>query len=205
MINGVLAAGNEDKSNSNDNLKSIAPQATLKVTGLAAFKADKLLGWLEGSEAVGAALMKNKIKQMPLLVQSGKGNYVAFNVYLSQVDIEAEVANPVDPLIKINITQQAGLKESPNDLDLTKPEVLNSLSLLVEKETRRQINAAISEARKMKSDFLGFGEAVERENPQGWKTVENHWDTIFTTCRVQLDVDVIIRHTDMRSSSFQAN
>ncbi|MFF2907408.1 Ger(x)C family spore germination protein [Paenibacillus sp. NPDC057934] len=205
LINGVLVSGDEKKSDTNDNLKSIAPKATLKVTGIAAFKADKLVGWLEGSEAVGTALIKNKITQMPLLVKRGQGNYVAFNVYLSQVKVEAEADNPEDPLITIKITQQAGLKESPNNLDLTNPKVLNDLSKLVEQETEKQLTAALTAARRMNSDFLGFGEAVKRDNKKGWKLVENHWEQIFKKCRVKYEIDAVIRHTDMRSSSFQAN
>ncbi|MFF2015982.1 Ger(x)C family spore germination protein [Paenibacillus sp. NPDC058177] len=205
LINGVLLSGDEKKSDTNDNLKSIAPKATLKVTDIAAFKGDKLVGWLEGSEAVGTALIKNKITQMPLLLKSGKGNYMAFNVYLSQVKIVAEADNPEDPLIHIKVTQQASLKESPNDLDLTNPQVLKDLSKLVEQETEKQLTAALTAARSMNSDFLGFGEAVERDNKKGWKRVENHWDQIFKTCRVKYEIDSVIRHTDMRSSSFQAD
>lgn len=205
LINGVLVSGEESKSDSNDNLKNIAPSAILKVTGLAAFKGDKMLGWLEENEAVGAALLKNKISQMPLLIKNGGGSYMSFNVYLSQVKVEARADNPEDPLIVIHITQQAGMKEAPNDLDLTDPLELVRLSGLVEKEIRSQLQATVAAARRFKSDFLGFGEAVERDNPQGWKTMKGRWDQIFASCRVEYDIKAIIRHTDMRTSSFQTD
>lgn len=57
---------------SNDNLKNISPKTIIKVTGLAAFKEDKLKGWLLGEEAIGTVLLKNKISQMPVLVSIGR-------------------------------------------------------------------------------------------------------------------------------------
>ncbi len=97
------------------------------------------------------------------------------------------------------------MKESPNSLDLTDPKVLNDLSELIEKKTNEQVRLAVSAARDLKSDYLGFGEVIERENPSGWKKVRDHWENIFATCKVNVDVDVVIRHTDMRSDSFQVN
>ncbi|MEK5236764.1 hypothetical protein NST99_13840 [Paenibacillus sp. FSL L8-0470] len=51
-----------DVADSNDNLKTIAPKAILRVSGIAAFKDDKLKGWLEGYTVLGTVLLHNKIK-----------------------------------------------------------------------------------------------------------------------------------------------
>lgn len=138
------------------------------------------------------------------MVSIGENEYVSFIVYLSQVHIHADAKDPEHPVITINITEQAGLKESPNTLDLTDPKVLNNLSELLEQSINDKIHAAVSAARSLKSDYLGFGEVVERENPRGWKSVKDHWDSIFATCEIRINVDVVIRHTDMRSDSFQS-
>lgn len=204
MINGVLVTGDLDQRESNDNLKNISPKTIIKVTGLAAFKEDKLKGWLLGEEAIGTVLLKNKISQMPVLVSIGEKDYISFNVYLSQVHIHADAKDIEHPIFTVNVTQQAGLKESPNGLDLTDPTVLNDLSKLLEKNIQEQIRAAIATARSLKSDYLGFGEAVERANPRGWKQVKDHWESIFETCHINIEADAVIRHTDMRSDSFQS-
>ncbi|MNC19868.1 Spore germination protein A3 precursor [compost metagenome] len=204
VINGVLVTGDLEQRESNDNLKKIRPEAIIKVTGLAAFKEDKLKGWLQGEEAIGTVLLKNKISQMPVLVSIGENDYISFNVYLSQVHIHADAKDIEHPIFTVNVTQQAGLKESPNGLDLTDPTVLNDLSKLLEKNIQEQIRAAIATARSLKSDYLGFGEAAERANPRGWKQVKDHWDRIFETCQVNINTDAVIRHTDMRSDSFQS-
>ncbi|WP_339315617.1 Ger(x)C family spore germination protein [Paenibacillus sp. FSL R10-2734] len=204
IVNGVMVTGELDQKGSNDSLNDINPKAFLRVTDLAVFKEDKLKGWLQGDEAVGTSLIKNEITQIPEVVSIGEDKYVSFIVYLSQVHIHADAKDPEHPVITINITEQAGLKESPSPLDLTDPKVLNNLSELLEQNIKDKLHAAISAARSLKSDYLGFGEAVERENPRGWKQVKDHWDSIFTTCEIKFDVDVVIRHTDMRSDSFQS-
>ncbi|MEK4348070.1 Ger(x)C family spore germination protein [Paenibacillus sp. FSL P4-0184] len=204
VINGVLVKGEVDQRENNDNLKNIEPESIITVTEFAAFKGDKLIGWLKGDEAAGTGLLKNKITQIPVVVSIGENEYVSFIVYLSQVHIHADAKDPEHPVITINITEQAGLKESPNTLDLTDPKVLNNLSELLEQSINDKIHAAVSAARSLKSDYLGFGEVVERENPRGWKSVKDHWDSIFATCEIRINVDVVIRHTDMRSDSFQS-
>ncbi len=205
LINGVYVSGPREKGDSIDNLKTIAPQDLLKISGISAFKDDKLKGWLDGDAAIGASLLQNKIKELPILIKLKEGSYVAFNVYQSQVHVKAEAADPEHPVFTVKISQQATLKESFNPLDLTNPEVLNQLSVLLSKETRLKIESAISSARKLKSDFLGFGEAMERENPRGWKKVRDHWEDIFTSCKINVESDAVIRHTDMRTDSLQIN
>ncbi|MEK5396541.1 Ger(x)C family spore germination protein [Paenibacillus sp. FSL K6-2859] len=205
MINGVEVIGDVEQRDSNDNLKAIKPKATLRVTGIAVFKEDKLVGWLQGEEAIGTSLLKNKITQMPAFVSIGENKYLSFNIYLSQARIVVDAKDTENPVFTIKITQQAGLKESPNPLELTKPDVVNNLTELLEKNIRDQVWKAIAKSRALKSDYIGFGEIVERENPQGWKKVKDHWENIFATCEIKVEEDVVIRHTDMRSDSFQIN
>ncbi|WP_019911461.1 Ger(x)C family spore germination protein [Paenibacillus sp. HW567] len=202
VINGVFTSGNRDSADTNDNLRTIAPRAILRVSNLAAFKDDKLKGWLEGDSALGTVLLLNKIKEFPVVIKNEKG-YLAFNVYQSQVSVTASAKDPEHPVINIKITQQAALKESPNSFDLTSPKVLERLSDQLTEETRSQIQTAIAYARKLGSDYLGFGEVVERENPRGWKKMKNHWESIFAACTINIDADTVIRHTDMRENSFQ--
>ncbi|MHA6532504.1 Ger(x)C family spore germination protein [Paenibacillus sp. BAC0078] len=202
VINGVFTSGNRESADTNDNLKTIAPQTILRVSKLAAFKDDKLRGWLEGKSALGTVLLLNKTKEFPVVIKNEKG-YLAFNVYQSQVSVTASAKDPEHPVINIKITQQAALKESPNSFDLTSPKVLERLSDQLTEETRSQIQTAIASAQKLGSDYLGFGEVVERENPRGWKKVKNHWENIFAACNVNIDADTVIRHTDMRENSFQ--
>lgn len=205
IINGVFTSGNREQANTNENLKSIAPRTILRISGLAAFKDDKLRGWLDGDAAMGTVLLHNKVKEFPVLIKHKEGGHIAFNVYQSQVTLKAESKDPEHPVITVKIRQQAALKESPNPLDLTSPEVLEGLSELLTNQTVKDLQEAVAAAREFKSDYLGFGQAMERENPRGWKQVMNHWEDVFAKCEVNYDVDAVIRHTDMRSNSFQIN
>ncbi|WP_216857089.1 Ger(x)C family spore germination protein [Paenibacillus tritici] len=203
IINGVYTSGDREQAGSNDSLKNIEPRTILRVSGLAAFKDDKLKGWLTGDAAVGTVLLHNNLREYPSLLKDKEGGYISFNIYQSQVTLKVQSADPEHPVITIKITQQAALKESPNTLDLTSPRVLDELSDQLTEETVKQLKAAVSAARGYKSDYLGFGQALQRKNPRGWKKIKDHWEEVFTTCGIRFEADVIIRHTDMRSNSFQ--
>ncbi|WP_157685544.1 Ger(x)C family spore germination protein [Paenibacillus donghaensis] len=204
IINGVYVSGNLEKADSNDNVKTIAPQSILRIAEIAAFKGDKLKGWLDGSTAIGTSLLHNTIRQYPVLLEEG-GGYSAFSIYKSQVKVSAEGGDAEHPVIRIKVTQQAALKESTNGKDLTQPRVLTGLADQLTAKCRSQIEAAIAAARKLESDYLGFGEAVERSHPRGWKKVKDRWDQIFRECEIVIEADTVIRHTDMRSRAFEMN
>ncbi|QSF47042.1 Ger(x)C family spore germination protein [Paenibacillus tianjinensis] len=205
VINGVFTDGNREKADSNDNLKTIVPQAILKVSELAAFKGDKLKGWLKGDTALGTVLLHNKIKEYPVVITHSQGGYIAFNVYHSQLRIKVAAKDPEHPVFTVTISQQVSIKENANALNLVSPVTVADLSSHVIKDTTRKIKEAIETARKYNSDYVGFGQAMERENPQGWKKVKKHWEDIFADCEYRIEADAVIRHTDMRSNSFQVN
>ncbi|WP_238649804.1 Ger(x)C family spore germination protein [Paenibacillus piscarius] len=205
VINGVFTTGDREQAESNENLKDIVPHSVLRVSALAAFKDDKLRGWLTGDAAMGTGLLHNRIRDFPSLIRDHQGGYLAFNVYQSQLALKVQSKDAEHPVFTVRITQQAALKESPNTLDLTSPQVLDELSQQLAEETVRKLKAAVASARDIKSDVLGFGQALQREDPHGWKKVREHWEDVFARCTVKYEADVVIRHTDMRSNSFQIN
>lgn len=205
VINGVIIDGSREGADTNDNMKTIAPHAVIKVTELAAFKDDRLKGWLKGNTALGTALLHNKIKGYPAVIRYPGSGFIAFNVYQSQLEVRVKAADPEHPVFIVKISQQVSIKESPNSLDLTSPETLQNLSPLLIEDTATKIRAAIETAKKYKSDYIGFGQVMERKNPQGWKKVRDHWEDVFAACEFRIEADAVIRHTDMRSNSFQVN
>lgn len=186
-------------------MKTIAPLAVIKVTELAAFKDDRLKGWLTGDAALGTALLHNKIKGYPAVIRHPHEGYITFDVYQSQVKLSVEGSDPEHPVFIVKISQQAAIKESPNSLNLTSPKTLQNLSQILIDDTVQKMRTAVESAKKYNSDYIGFGQLMERSNPRGWKKVKDHWEDIFDKCEYRIDADAVIRHTDMRNNSFQVN
>ncbi|MNB82438.1 Spore germination protein B3 precursor [compost metagenome] len=205
VINGVTIDGNREGADTNDNMKTIAPLAVIKVTELAAFKDDRLKGWLTGDAALGTALLHNKIKGYPAVIRHPHEGYITFDVYQSQVKLSVEGSDPEHPVFIVKISQQAAIKESPNSLNLTSPKTLQNLSQILIDDTVQKMRTAVESAKKYNSDYIGFGQLMERSNPRGWKKVKDHWEDIFDKCEYRIDADAVIRHTDMRNNSFQVN
>ncbi|WP_042200801.1 Ger(x)C family spore germination protein [Paenibacillus camerounensis] len=205
VINGVTIDGNREGADTNDNMKTIAPRAVIRVTELAAFKDDRLKGWLTGDAALGTALLHNKIKGYPAVIRHPHEGYITFDVYQSQVELSVEGSDPEHPVFIVKIIQQAAVKESPNSLNLTSPKTLENLSQTLIEDTVQKMRTAVEAAKKYNSDYIGFGQLMERSNPRGWKKVKDHWEEIFAHCEYRIDADAVIRHTDMRNNSFQVN
>ncbi|MBY9082294.1 Ger(x)C family spore germination protein [Paenibacillus sp. HN-1] len=201
LINGVHVTGALEEGQSLDNLKRVNPHAILNLSGLAAFKGDRLIAWLDGSEARGSALLLNKVKQTPAFVRSPEYGMISFDIYNNKVKLETTSTESGHPAFTVRILQQASIKEIANGPDLTNPNTLVKIEKLVEQFTQNQVASAVSRAKELKSDYLGFGAAYERSNPKGWKKIKGSWDTVFSGCEVKIKIDAVIRHTDMRTNS----
>ncbi|MDQ0193158.1 Ger(x)C family spore germination protein [Paenibacillus wynnii] len=204
IINGVVVSGDQESGGSKKNVEDIEPKAILRTSGLAVFSKDKLVGFLDGAEGKGTSRLYNKLQQHDSIIELGEDNVAAFNIFMVHTTVKANAKDPEHPIINISIGQQAGLKESSGPLDLTRAEVLRDLEKRLSEQTKEETEAAVKAAMKFKSDYLGFSEAVERDNPKGWKKVQDRWNTVFTRCEVNIKVKSVIRHTDMRTRSFQS-
>ncbi len=202
LMNGVWVSGDKETGKSNENMHDITPAAILRISGIAAFKGDKLVGWLDNGEARGVALLQHRLTQTPVVVHTD-GNLIVFNIFDNSVHLKARAADPEHPVIMIRITQQASIKELNGNLDLMNPDMLKRAEAELEETTKKDVEKAIQIARSMNSDYLGFGEAVERSNPRGWKKIEDHWDDVFARCEVKVQVKAVTQSTEMRSRSMK--
>ncbi|WP_158454056.1 Ger(x)C family spore germination protein [Paenibacillus durus] len=202
LMNGVLVSGDKEKGKSNENMKKITPSAILRISGIAAFKGDKLVGWLDNGAAKGLALIQHRLTQSPTVIRKGD-EVIVFNVFQNKLNLKTIAADPEHPAFIIRVTQQASIKELNGKIDLTNPIALRKAEAQLEESTKSDIMEAVKMARSMHSDYLGFGEAVERTNPRGWRKVKDHWDDAFARCKVEVEVKAVTQSTEMRSRSMQ--
>ena len=62
MLTGLEITGEVKRGQTKENMEVSSPPAVLHVTSLAAFKKDKLIGWLNDTESKGANYINDKVK-----------------------------------------------------------------------------------------------------------------------------------------------
>lgn len=166
----------------------------LNMGGMAVFKDGVYVGELDKVKTRGYAWITDKVKSGSLHVGTPEDSAcIEIKQTKTKLTPKIEADESISMHLKINMTgiisEQTGFSDIPID----------QLIPMLEKETQklieREVFKALQEARVLKADFLGFGQAVERKYNKHWKSVEQDWDEVFPNVPLIVEPEVIIQGT----------
>ncbi|MEK3886187.1 Ger(x)C family spore germination protein [Bacillus sp. FSL K6-3431] len=204
VLSGIQAdiKGDEKTSLSTQNLEIIDSPARVKFNNLAAFKKDKLVGWLNETESQAYNNITNNVKGTIVNVSCPKGGKAAIQITHGKSDIKGKIKNG-KPKVDVHIHAEGNVGEVECHIDLTKPESINQLEKAYEKKVIQQIKDAIQSVQEdEKVDIFGFGEAIHRADPKAWKQLKKDWDKEFQDLSVDINYDIQIRRVGTVGNSF---
>ncbi|MGG0288156.1 Ger(x)C family spore germination protein [Peribacillus butanolivorans] len=204
VLTGIQAdiKGDEETSLSKQNGEMIDPPARLKFTGLAVFNDDKLVGWLNEKQSKTYTVITNKEKSTVVNISCPKGGKAVYEVKKSNTEIKGKIKNG-KPEIDLNIHVEGNLGEVECHIDLTKPETIEKLEKIYEKDAKKFFMNSIKQVQKNeKVDIFGFGEAIHRADPEAWKKLKKDWDKHFENLPVNIKVQGEIRNIGTVGNSF---
>ncbi|MFB7637973.1 Ger(x)C family spore germination protein [Peribacillus butanolivorans] len=196
VLTGIQAdiKGDEETSLSKQNVEMIDPPARLKLQGLAVFNDDKLVGWLNEKQSKTYSVITNKEKSSPVNISCPKGGKAVYEVKKSNTEMRGKIKNG-KPEIDLNIHAEGNLGEVECHIDLTKPETIEKLEKIYEKEAKNSFMNSIKQVQENdKVDIFGFGEAIHRADPKAWKKLKKDWDKHFEHVPVNIKVQGEIRN-----------
>lgn len=196
VLTGIQAdiKGDKKTSLSKQNVEMIDPPARLKFQGLAVFNEDKLVGWLNEKQSKTYTVITNKEKSTAVNLSCPKGGKAVYEVKRSNTEMKGKIKNG-KPEIDLNIHVEGNLGEVECQIDLTKPETIEKLEKIYEKEAKRFFMNSIKQVQKNeKVDIFGFGEAIHRADPKAWKKLKKDWDKNFEHVPVNIKVQGEIRN-----------
>jgi spore germination protein KC len=203
VLTGVSVSGDKDKGDEVSGLQQIKPAAITKIVGFAAFKKDKLVGWLNEQESKGYNYIINNVKSTVASVPCDNGGDMAVEVRRSKSDIKTKIKNG-KPYLTIETKIEADLGEVQCEVDLTKVETIKKIEEQAKKQLQSLMEESISFAQKeVKSDIFGFGEVIHRQHPKTWRKLKDHWDETFQEVEVNYKINYEIRRLGTISDSFQ--
>lgn len=209
VLSGIELKGSNEKGKKTSELQTTDPYVILQHIHMAAFKNDKLIGWLTSEESLGTNFILDKIKStiipIPCKKEKGKQMYISAEIMKSKTKKKAEIFGD-EPTIYVDISTEANIGEVQCTTDLTKPENITKIERKLEKEIKKKVEKTIKNVQtKYKSDIFGFGIVIHRKNPKLWKELEKDWDQHFSTLPVEVNVKVNILRTGTTNNSFMKN
>lgn len=179
---------------------------TTLTEGMAVFRRDRMIGWLDKFETRGYSIITNRAKSSIIEIPSDKSGKV-IGIELTKVSskIKTEVNKDKELLISIKIKVKGNIGEEQE----TGSKNTNELCDCVEKNLKKQIlkeceNTIKKSQREFKSDIFGFGMHVFDAYPDYWKTVSEKWsEEIYPNVKVKLSVEAEIQRTGLISKNIK--
>lgn len=204
VLTGVHIIGDPKSGSDKSNIDSIEPAAQIEFDGLAIFKKDKLVGWLEEKDTKSFNGITNHInKSVSTISCPNKGKA---NIEIQHFNSKMKgKLNKGTPEVDINIQVKGNIGAIECELDLMKEETLRKIEKIFEKETKDSLEKTIKKVQKEDVDIFGFGSAIYHDDPKGWKKIEKNWDKEFPNVKVNVSVKLDIELIGSINNSFKQN
>ncbi|SDE32878.1 spore germination protein KC [Paenibacillus sp. UNCCL117] len=203
LLPGIRIEGDPRLGEMQENVEHISSPARLTLSGLAVFRGDRLVGWMKGTEGVGANFIMNKVKSTVIRVAcpETKGN-VTMEIIRSQSRIKSEIKDS-GPSVRIEVMGEANVADVECQIDLSDPSAIKELEQALDEQVGKLIKQAIASSQhKFKSDVFGFGNILYRQHPRLWQSLKGYWKDKYPKIPTEVDVKISIRRTGTVTKSF---
>jgi spore germination protein KC len=203
VLTGLVITGNRDIGETKKNVENIYTPSHLKYSGLAVFKLDKLIGWLNEKDSRGYRLIRGDVKSSVDFIPCRNEGKVILETLRTDAKMKGRIVQSRPEMdITINIEGNIAAVEC-SGLDLSQPATVRDLEVEMEERLTQNLESVINKVQtEHKVDIFGFGEALRRSHPKAWKEMKEDWnDRYFPNLQTHIHVDYRIRRTGTTNDS----
>ncbi|BAS26655.1 Ger(x)C family spore germination protein [Limnochorda pilosa] len=165
----------------------------LRLTGAALFKGDRLVGFVGPQEARAILWVKNQIREANITAFPPEGGAVTARVIRAVTKLDVRMT-PAGPEAVLKVRGIDDVAENSARLDLTDTVVVRRVESLLERTLAARIRRGVEAAQRLNADVLGFGFALYKSDPEGWRERwSKEWDQLFPQVRFRPQVDLEVR------------
>lgn len=185
-------------------IKKVEEKEVLKFTGVAVLDGDKLIGYLNERQTKYLSFLNDKIGNSGLLTVEDSENpnlFLSYEIYKSKTKRNLRFDEDV-PSVNITVDTSVIIGEAETEADFSKPEELEKVRQLLEKNMEEDLAKLIDTAQsKLNCDILGIGAQMQREDPKMWEKYKDNWDEMFKELKITVDCKIIITGSGINSGT----
>lgn len=194
VLSGVQLRGSVQQGRNVENVKKIQPDTMIQHAGLAVFKRDRLVGWLDESRSKGVNYILNRVVTTVGDIECAGGGVAAYEIHRADSTTHAHLNEKGEPEFRLEMEIEANLSAVECAMKLDSPDVITDLEKRIEDRFNTNIAKHIRYVQsEYGADVFGFGEALHRQHPKVWKKYRDNWDERFRTVQIQVNANVAIR------------
>jgi len=193
VLSSIIIEGDPEKGSEGDTNKTADPEARIKVSNLAVFKKDKLIGFLTEQETLGYKHIVGKIKISSVNVITKDGDTIALRISKVKTKTDFKLENN-KPKIIVNHTVYVAVSQDLFNTIVIEEDIINDLQMRASYEITQKIEACLKRAQEdLNSDIFSFSEVIHRKDPKYWAEMIDNYDNIFSTLDVEVNVETKIK------------
>lgn len=167
-------------------------EALTIVVGLAAYRNDRLVGFLDGNDARGYLWTTGQIANAVVEIEDTLADPARMTFLVSTCSPSTRMS-VVDgePRARIDVSVTALIREMNRGLVAEELRERRRLERELESWIRREIENSLNIVQSLQSDIYGFGNLLYRSHPDLWRELEDRWnEEVFPNLEVSVNVTV---------------
>lgn len=160
----------------------------IKLEGAAVFRENKMADWLNENETRGYLWIKNDISSSVRVVNCPyDGLPITLEIKKGKTKTKSTLIEGM-PFYTITADASAKLTEKACLTNFNDPQAIHDLEKVLESAIHDDIQAAVTAAQNLDSDFLDFSGMLHREHKAQWHYLSANWYKIFSKAKTKIQV-----------------
>ncbi|WP_042161568.1 Ger(x)C family spore germination protein [Paenibacillus gorillae] len=187
----IIPAGEKATEPSSSEKKNKNNELALALVGVAVYRKDRLVGWMNAQEAETLLWLRNKMKDSVITVMIPEENKLfgklSVQLMKSKATIKSKIEND-QVQFQVHLEMTGDLFENTTKLSTNSSNNLHTVQRLFEDEVEKRVRLTIQKSKKkFKTDIIGFGSKVHRQNNKVWnEKYADRWDEEFSNIKVNV-------------------
>lgn len=180
-------------------LKRASLSSIVEMSGVAVFRGDCLVGWLNQEQSRGFRWLRGDVVSSVVVLTDPTDSLttVSMRAMSARTHVNTAIAGG-RPVVTVQAEIRANIGDSDVPPDSDAPESSRSLKTALESVIQAEVAAMIDQtARELQSDIFGFGTAVYRASPREWQQLEGQWSDLLRQIEVDIDVHAKLPQTGL--------
>ena len=171
ILPSIEAVNKNKESDTTKNTEKTEIESMYKLSNLAVFKDEKLIGYLTEDESITYNVLKNKTKTTLLTYECEKNKYMTVEITKIKSDISTK-----NKEINIKIKMSGNINETMCNISLKKEKNIKKLEKDLEDYLTKEIEKNINNIRKKyNSDIFGFLDLIYKTDYTTYKEIKDTW------------------------------
>lgn len=194
VLTALELTGAAEEGEKLENVERIDSPVRLRYSGLAAFRGDRLIGWLNEEESKGLNYITGNVSSTVGYNRCGEKGKVVLEVIRSRTRMKGEVRDG-KPVVRLHVRMELNIAALSCRIDLTDPAVIELQQEKVEQQVKQFMSKTLHKAQhELRSDLFGFGQELYRSHPKQWEQWKQGWNERFSAMETETEVHAVIRN-----------